>query len=136
MRRIPATLLVGGLAATLAGCGSADGHGGRAPDLTNFAPGPTPAEHAAGERLFAASCARCHGERAVGTPQGPPLLHPYYEPGHHGDEAFRRAVALGVTPHHWRFGPMPAITGVSREQTDSVIGYVRWMQRRAGIGGP
>ena len=46
----------------------------------------------AGARLFSANCAVCHGENATGTEQGPPLLHKIYEPGHHPDASFQRAV--------------------------------------------
>lgn len=99
----------------------------------SFSPGPVPSEFANGERLFNASCARCHGALAVGTSQGPPLVHRYYEPSHHADIAFRRAVALGVVQHHWRFGPMPRIEGVSETDVTAIVGYVRWLQRAAGI---
>lgn len=95
--------------------------------------GPAPAELAAGERLFDASCARCHGQGAVGTEQGPPLVHIYYEPNHHGDVAFQRAVLLGVQAHHWNFGPMPQIEGVSEGEVAEITAYVRWLQRSAGI---
>jgi len=97
------------------------------------APGPTPAEFSSGERLFDATCARCHGPRGGGTDQGPPLVHVIYEPNHHGDAAFQRAVALGVVPHHWNFGPMPKVEGVSEAEVGEIVGYVRWLQRGAGI---
>jgi mono/diheme cytochrome c family protein len=98
-----------------------------------FNPGPTPAEFAAGEALFTQNCSPCHGARALGSEQGPPLVHIIYEPSHHSDESFRRAASLGVVPHHWSFGPMPAITTVTPEQIEQIIGYVRWLQRQAGI---
>jgi len=94
---------------------------------------PVPAEHAAGEALFDAHCAACHGERATGTGTGPPLVHRIYEPGHHGDAAFQLAVARGVRAHHWRFGDMAPVPGVSPEQVDRITGFVRWLQRQAGI---
>lgn len=86
-----------------------------------------------GEALFAANCARCHGEKAVGTGNGPPLVHKIYEPNHHGDVAFQRAAANGVRAHHWQFGDMPKIEGVSPADVEQIIGYVRWLQRQAGI---
>lgn len=94
---------------------------------------PVPAEFRSGEVKFNANCARCHGERASGTEKGPPLVHKIYEPNHHGDAAFLRAVANGVRAHHWKFGDMPRIEGVTPEEVQEIIGYVRWLQRQAGI---
>lgn len=103
------------------------------PPVRNFDPGPVPAEFAEGEQLFNANCASCHGALAAGTAQGPPLVHIIYEPGHHSDMAFQRAVAMGVTPHHWDFGPMAPVPGVTEEQVASITAYVRWLQRSGGI---
>lgn len=86
-----------------------------------------------GQALFAAHCMRCHGEAGHGTDQGPPLVNRIYEPGHHPDAAFYRAVAMGVRAHHWRFGDMPGIGGVSNAEVTAIIGYVRGLQREAGI---
>jgi mono/diheme cytochrome c family protein len=86
-----------------------------------------------GEAAFKANCARCHGERGVGTTQGPPLVHKIYEPNHHGDSAFQRAAADGVRAHHWQFGDMPKIDGVTPTDVDQIIRYIRWLQRQAGI---
>ncbi len=86
-----------------------------------------------GERLFNQFCAGCHGQRGAGTEQGPPLVHRIYEPGHHGDYAFVRAVTTGVRAHHWSFGDMPPVEGVEPEQIIRIIGYVRRLQREAGI---
>jgi mono/diheme cytochrome c family protein len=90
-------------------------------------------ESADGEALYVMHCAACHGEEGVGTESGPPLVHIVYEPGHHDDESFHRAVRDGVVPHHWGFGPMPPLTGVAEEQVDEIIAYVRALQRDAGI---
>ncbi|MFU8841610.1 MAG: c-type cytochrome [Nitriliruptoraceae bacterium] len=86
-----------------------------------------------GRELFAANCAACHGVAGTGTTSGPPLVHIIYEPSHHGDGAFHRAVREGVTPHHWDFGPMPPVSGLSDADIDHIIGYVREQQRAAGI---
>lgn len=94
---------------------------------------PTPAEFAQGEGKFKANCARCHGERAMGTNQGPPLVHKIYEPSHHGDAAFQMAAAKGVRAHHWQFGDMPRIEGVAPEDVTQITAYIRWLQRQAGI---
>ncbi|MFO0774177.1 MAG: cytochrome c [Nitrospiraceae bacterium] len=86
-----------------------------------------------GEALFQTNCSACHGVKAVGTGNGPPLVHKIYEPNHHGDMAFQRAAANGVRAHHWQFGDMPKINGVSTADVDEIIRYVRWLQREAGI---
>jgi mono/diheme cytochrome c family protein len=95
--------------------------------------GQVPMEFQKGEAKFKANCARCHGERGVGTQQGPPLVHKIYEPSHHGDAAFLRAAANGVRAHHWGFGDMPRIETVSQDDVTYIIQYVRWLQRQAGI---
>jgi mono/diheme cytochrome c family protein len=92
-----------------------------------------PAEFQKGKSLFEANCAGCHGEAALGTEQGPPLVHMVYEPSHHADVAFLLAAERGVRAHHWDFGDMPPVTGVSREEIREIVGYVRWLQRQAGV---
>ena len=88
---------------------------------------------ARGEQLFDNNCAVCHGVQGTGTTVGPPLVHIVYEPGHHSDEAFRRAVDAGVPQHHWDYGDMPAVPGLSDDEVEDIIGYVRELQREAGI---
>lgn len=95
------------------------------PDLT--------VEERAGQSLFSAACAVCHGDNAAGSGQGPPLVHRIYEPGHHGDMAFVLAVRRGVRAHHWTFGNMPAVEGLSDEEIQQIIAYVRALQRANGI---
>ena len=56
---------------------------------------------AKGRTLFLQNCMQCHGRGAKGTDKGPPLVHRYYEPNHHGDIAFYLAVERGVGQHHW-----------------------------------
>jgi mono/diheme cytochrome c family protein len=95
--------------------------------------GPVPAEFQVGETKFNVNCAACHGKQAAGTDHGPPLVHKIYEPNHHGDPAFQRAVANGVKAHHWEFGNMPKIDGVTPDDVDQIVKYVRWLQKQAGI---
>lgn len=91
-------------------------------------------EAEAGEAVFDAHCAKCHGERAAGRDGvGPPLIHKYYEPDHHGDGAFAMAVRNGVRSHHWGFGNMPPVEGITDADLLSIIRYVREMQRANGI---
>ena len=87
-----------------------------------------------GKRIFEAKCASCHGQNAVGQKGiAPPLIHKFYEPSHHGNESIQRAVALGVPAHHWPFGDMPPIEGLTRGDVSTVISYIRELQRANGI---
>ena len=95
--------------------------------------GDPPAELADGRRLFDVNCARCHGPGGTGTGHGPPLLSKIYEPSHHGDASFLMAIRRGVSAHHWRFGNMPPIPGVSDDDAARIVAYIRWAQRQAGI---
>lgn len=92
-----------------------------------------PKELKIGEGKFNSYCSRCHGVEGKGTNHGPPLVHKIYEPNHHGDFAFQRAATQGVRAHHWKFGNMPKIDGVTSEDVNEIIQYVRWLQRQAGI---
>lgn len=94
---------------------------------------PLPSRFIAGESLFNTHCAGCHGVSAVGTDQGPSLLWRIYVPSHHSDESFYLAVQQGVRAHHWRFGNMPPIPEVSRDEVTQMVGYVRWLQQQAGV---
>ncbi|RLQ86946.1 c-type cytochrome [Notoacmeibacter ruber] len=90
-------------------------------------------EQLKGKALFDRNCASCHGESGVGTDQGPPFIHPIYEPGHHGDQAFLLAAQNGVRAHHWRFGNMPPVAGVGQSEVRKIVAYVRAVQRANGI---
>ncbi len=88
----------------------------------------------AGQVAFEANCAACHGENAAGRDgAGPPLIHRIYEPNHHGDAAFFLAARQGVRSHHWPFGNMPPVAGVSDDEVASIVAYVRELQRANGI---
>lgn len=87
-----------------------------------------------GQRVFEAKCVTCHGENAAGQEGvAPPLVHKYYEPSHHGDGAFLIAAKNGVRAHHWRFGNMPPVEGITDAEIKLVIAYVRALQRANGI---
>ncbi|NIO11166.1 MAG: c-type cytochrome [Deltaproteobacteria bacterium] len=87
-----------------------------------------------GSKTFAARCSGCHGPNGAGVDgAGPPLVHNIYEPGHHGDESFQRAVAVGVQSHHWPFGHMPPQDGLTRADVSYIIAYIRELQRHNGI---
>lgn len=88
----------------------------------------------AGEKAFNENCASCHGANAAGQEGvAPPLVHIIYEPNHHGDQSFYRAAKQGVPAHHWRFGDMPAVEGISDTEIDQIVAYVRSLQRANGI---
>lgn len=86
-----------------------------------------------GRVLFGQNCAACHGPKAGGTDQGPPLVHGIYEPGHHADGAFLLAVRNGVRAHHWNFGNMPPRPGLRDVEVAAIVAYVRELQKANGI---
>lgn len=121
----------------------AAGHGA-APNLSQIADGAPivqvklPAELGPlaqmGKRAFDAKCATCHGENAAGrNGKAPPLVHPYYKPSHHGDAAFLLAARNGVRAHHWPFGNMPPVEGVTQADVKAIVAYVRGLQQENGI---
>ena len=83
-----------------------------------------------GQLLYEKYCSSCHGLDLNGSDQGPPLLHPFYKPSHHGDKAFYRATLQGAKQHHWEFGDMKPVDGMTREKMDSVVPYVRYYQQQ------
>ncbi|MGB3246521.1 MAG: cytochrome c [Sulfitobacter sp.] len=87
-----------------------------------------------GERAYEAKCSVCHGANAAGQDGvAPPLIHVIYEPGHHGDESFQLAAATGVRAHHWPFGNMPPVDGITRGDVTMIVAYIRELQRANGI---
>ena len=111
-----------------------DAGGERAALVEILLPNSLSAPARSGKRLFDENCVTCHGPNAVGQAGlGPPLVHIIYEPGHHGDESFQRAVAIGVRRHHWPFDNMPPVEGLSREDVALIVAYIRELQRANGI---
>ncbi len=86
-----------------------------------------------GAEVYATSCASCHGADLRGTDKGPSQLSIVYEPNHHPDDAYRSAIANGAPQHHWTFGDMPPVEGLSSEQVEAVITYIRSEQERQGF---
>ncbi len=88
----------------------------------------------AGKQAFDAKCAACHGANAQGKDGvGPPLVHKIYEPSHHGDMAFVLAAQNGVRGHHWNFGDMPPVEGITPAEVLNIVAYVRALQAENGI---
>lgn len=87
-----------------------------------------------GKLAFEAKCAECHGANAAGqNGVAPPLVHKIYEPSHHSDMAFILAAKNGVRSHHWKFGNMPPVDGVTDGDVKMIAQYVRELQRANGI---
>ena len=86
-----------------------------------------------GEELFRANCSSCHGVDANGTNQGPPLVDRTYHPNHHPDFSIRNAINKGVKQHHWFFGDMPPVAGVSEDDAEKIICHIRDTQRANGL---
>ena len=83
-----------------------------------------------GQLLYEKYCSSCHGVDLTGSDQGPPLLHPFYKPSHHGDQAFYRAALQGTRQHHWEFGDMPPVEGMTAGKMNKVVPYLRYYQQQ------
>ena len=83
-----------------------------------------------GQLLYEKYCSSCHGLQLNGSDKGPPLLHPFYKPSHHGDKAFYRAALQGAKQHHWEFGNMPPVEGMTTKKMDKLVPYVRYYQQQ------
>ncbi len=88
---------------------------------------------AAGADLYAANCAACHGADLRGTNRGPSHLSEVYEPNHHSDAAFILAARRGVSAHHWSFGSMPPIEGLTDADLEAIVAFVRETQQSEGL---
>ena len=122
MRRRAGLVLALLVLAALVGCAGDDA-----------ATSDAPFEGLDGARLFGQACADCHGADLEGTEQGPPFLDQIYAPGHHADPAFFLAAKVGARSHHWNFGDMPPVAGLTDDQLEAIVAYVRERQRAAGI---
>ena len=83
-----------------------------------------------GQLLYEKYCSSCHGVDLTGSDKGPPLLHAFYKPSHHGDKALYRAALQGTRQHHWEFGDMPPVEGMTTGKMDKVVPYVRYYQQQ------
>lgn len=83
-----------------------------------------------GQMLYEQYCSSCHGLQLEGTDKGPSLVHPFYKPSHHGDKAFYRAALQGTKQHHWNFGDMPRVEGITSREMDKLVPYVRYYQQQ------
>ncbi|UWQ90388.1 cytochrome c [Rhodobacteraceae bacterium M382] len=104
------------------------------PIMTVALPATLSSDAQIGKRGFDAKCAQCHGENAAGqNGVAPPLIHKIYEPNHHSDMAFILAAKNGVRSHHWKFGNMPPVKGLTDADVKYIARYVRELQKENGI---
>lgn len=118
------TLGLGSL--TLAACSDDE-------DAASTSSSPDSAGPVEGAALYASACGECHGDDLRGTDRGPSHLSIVYEPNHHSDDSFRSAIAVGVRAHHWDFGDMPPVEGLTRDEVEAIIAYVREQQELHGF---
>ena len=90
---------------------------------------PVPFAYGLGLEKYQKMCAECHGKWADGTDKGPTLIHPYYVPSHHSDDAFHSAILHGTKMHHWKFGDMAPVPGATMDDAINITKYVRWLQK-------
>jgi len=111
-------------------------HGPAGPSpITSLPKNPSvPFQLGLGMQKFQEKCSACHGQWGEGTAdKGPPLIHSFYKPSHHDDASFFRAAHSGVTAHHWHFGNMPPVEGITDQDIGQIVQFIRWWQRENGI---
>jgi cytochrome c len=86
-----------------------------------------------GRMNYEAYCASCHGKTGRGSDKGPTFISRIYHPGHHGDRAFIIAPKRGARAHHWPFGDMKPVPGVTDNQLFLILKYVRAVQKANGV---
>ncbi len=86
-----------------------------------------------GKMNYGTYCASCHGKTGGGSDKGPTFIHRVYHPGHHGDASFFIASKRGARAHHWKFGNMKPVEGVTDAQLESIVEYVRAVQNANGL---
>ncbi|WP_428120310.1 c-type cytochrome [Candidatus Poriferisodalis sp.] len=114
------------------GCGSTDATS-EATDGTQADPTASVDAPVDGAAVYQQYCAECHGVDLRGTDKGPSQLSIIYEPDHHSDYSFRSAISEGAPEHHWWFGDMPPVEGISDAEIEAVIVFVRAEQERLGF---
>jgi mono/diheme cytochrome c family protein len=125
---LPMMFAIAGLLVTACSSPIKDRHGSLVLPADNYQ-----ADITKGAQEYGKFCAACHGKEARGTTQGPPLVNKIYRSDHHSDMSFYKAAQMGTYQHHWHFGNMPAVNGITPEQVANIIAYVRDKQRKAGI---
>ncbi len=139
MKRLVVPLVVAGIVIAVVAV-SGDGGGGDKPSANTMISADQfniPIQKAAlvaeGKGLYQASCAACHGADLRGTELGPSHLSVVYQPGHHSDITFVLAARNGVRSHHWPFGDMAPVEGLSDTDLELIVAFVRETQRINGF---
>ncbi|WP_187393024.1 c-type cytochrome [Maritimibacter fusiformis] len=88
-----------------------------------------------GRQAYAdAECAACHGPNAGGIGgKGPPLVHRIYDSEHHTDAELATSSVEGIRAHHWPFGAMPPTEGLTQAEAETIVAFLRAVQRANGI---
>ena len=107
--------------------------GGAADDNEPGIPPQDPELVELGADLYQATCAECHGSDLRGTDKGPSHLSVVYQPNRHADVAFLLAVQRGSPAHHWQFGAMLPVEGLTPDDVAAIVAYVREQQRLEGF---
>lgn len=105
---------------------AAPGHEGHDLGITVRVPLVLLSEGQRGKEVYDGKCLSCHGKYTEGTHAGPSLVP--YDRAHHPDGDFARAMRDGVRQHHWNFGDMPPIEGLTEQEVADIISYVRELQ--------
>jgi len=126
-------VMIGGIFLLFSGGNGASTDPSQSPSIANVIVPELSALAQQGEELFTVNCSACHGVNAGGTGNGPALVQDIYNPGHHPDQAFVRAAITGVRAHHWGFGNMPPVDGITQSEVLIIARYVRELQQANGI---
>lgn len=126
MKRIIFLTLISTLSSSPVWAGHLNGH-------VDVKVGVLSARAVAGQQVFNQKCGSCHGLNGAGTLAGPPLIHDIYNPGHHDNGSFSRAVTKGVQQHHWTYGNMPTQPNVGFSDLAAIVSFVREVQKQNGI---
>ena len=86
-----------------------------------------------GKLNYPALCAVCHGKTGRGAERCPTLLHQAYPPGPHPPPLFYQPAKDGSPAHHWGFGDMPPVEGITDAQISSIVEYLRAVQQANGL---
>lgn len=88
---------------------------------------------AQGRSAFERECAACHGPLAAGTESGPNLISVRYGRSEMADDLIYHAVLNGVPRRSAEHPGMPALPHLNQRELDSILSFLREVQRAGGI---